>query len=80
MRFDSYLRGFEELTPALVRAYDQLMLQSFQGETPDQVIFSETGIFVGQSSHCHLAAIFLGEETRRLDPTEREFPQQQLKH
>ena len=78
--FDSYLTGFEELIPALVRAYDQADASNpFKAELADQVsILRDWDLRWSVESIATSLAIFFGEETRRLDATERELPQQQL--
>ena len=78
--FDSYLTGFEELIPALVRAYDQTDASNpLKGELTDQVnILRDWDLRWSVESIATSLAIFFGEETRRLDATERELPQQQL--
>ena len=78
--FDSYLSGFEELIPALVRAYDQADASNpFKAELADQVsILRDWDLRWSVESIATSLAIFFGEETRRLDATERELPQQQL--
>ena len=78
--FDSYLTGFEELIPALVRAYDQTDASNpLKAELTDQVnILRDWDLRWSVESIATSLAIFFGEETRRLDATERELPQQQL--
>ena len=78
--FDSYLTGFEELIPALVRAYDQADASNpLKAELADQVsILRDWDLRWSVESIATSLAIFFGEETRRLDATEREVPQQQL--
>ena len=78
--FDSYLTGFEELIPALVRAYDQTDASNpLKVELTDQVnILRDWDLRWSVESIATSLAIFFGEETRRLDATERELPQQQL--
>ena len=78
--FDSYLTVFEELIPALVRAYDQADASNpFKAELADQVsILRDWDLRWSVESIATSLAIFFGEETRRLDATERELPQQQL--
>ena len=78
--FDSYLTGFEELIPALVRAYDQADASNpLKAELADQVsILRDWDLRWSVESIPTSLAIFFGEETRRLDATEREVPQQLL--
>ena len=78
--FDTYLTGFEELIPALVRAYDQADASNpLKAELADQVsILRDWDLRWSVESIATSLAIFFGEETRRLDATEREVPQQQL--
>ena len=78
--FDTYLTGFEELIPALVRAYDQADASNpLKAELADQVsILRDWDLRWSVESIATSLAIFFGEETRRLDTTEREVPQQQL--
>ena len=78
--FDSYLTGFEELIPALIRAYDQTDASNpLKAELTDQVnILRDWDLRWSVESIATSLAIFFGEETRRLDATERELPQQQL--
>jgi len=78
--FDSYLTGFEELIPALVRAYDQADASNpLKAELADQVsILRDWDLRWSVESIPTSLAIFFGEETRRLDATERELPQQLL--
>ncbi len=78
--FDSYLTGFEELIPALVRAYDQADASNpLKAELADQVsILRNWDLRWSVESIPTSLAIFFGEETRRLDATELEVPQQQL--
>ena len=78
--FDTYLTGFEELIPALVRAYDQADASNpLKVELADQVsILRDWDLRWSVESIATSLAIFFGEETRRLDATEREVPQQQL--
>ena len=78
--FDSYLTGFEELIPALVRAYDQADASNpLKAELADQVsILRDWDLRWSVESIPTSLAIFFGEETRRLDATEREVSQQLL--
>jgi|TARA_B100001146_G_scaffold223438_1_gene238103 acyl-homoserine-lactone acylase len=78
--FDSYLTGFEELIPALVRAYDQADASNpLKAELADQVsILRDWDLRWSVESIPTSLAIFFGEETRRLDATEREMSQQLL--
>ena len=78
--FDSYLTGFEELIPALVRAYDQADASNpLKAELADQVnILRDWDLRWSVESIATSLAIFFGEETRRLDASEREVPQQLL--
>ena len=78
--FDSYLTGFEELIPALVRAYDQADASNpLKAELADQVsILRDWDLRWSVESIATSLAIFFGEETRRLDATEREVSQQLL--
>ena len=78
--FDTYLTGFEELIPALVRAYDQADASNpLKAELADQVsILRDWDLRWSVESIATSLAIFFGEETRRLDATQREVPQQQL--
>ncbi len=78
--FDSYLTGFEELIPALVRAYDQADASNpLKAELADQVsILRDWDLRWSVESISTSLAIFFGEETRRLDATEREVSQQLL--
>ena len=78
--FDTYLTGFEELIPALVRAYDQADASNpLKAELADQVsILRDWDLRWSVESIPTSLAIFFGEETRRLDATEREVPQQLL--
>ena len=78
--FDSYLSGFEELIPALVRAYDQADASNpLKAELADQVsILRDWDLRWSVESIPPSLAIFFGEDTRRLDATEREVSQQLL--
>ena len=78
--FDSYLTGFEELIPALVRAYDQAdASNSLKAELADQVgILRNWDLRWSVESIPTSLAIFFGEETRRLGSTERATPQELL--
>ena len=65
--FDSYLTGFEELIPALVRAYDQTAASNpLKAELTDQVnILRDWDLRWSVESIATSLAIFFGEETRR---------------
>ena len=78
--FDSYLTGFEELIPALVRAYDQADASNpLKAELADQVgILRNWDLRWSVESIPTSLAIFFGEETRRLGSTERATPQELL--
>ena len=78
--FDIYRTGFEELIPALVRAYDQADASNpLKAELADQVsILRDWDLRWSVESIPTSLAIFFGEETRRLDATEREMSQQLL--
>ena len=78
--FDSYLTGFEELIPALVRAYDQADASNpLKAELADQVsILRDWDLRWSVESIPTSLAIFFGEETRRLAATAREVSQQLL--
>ena len=78
--FDSYLTGFEELIPALLRAYDQADASNpLKAELADQVgILRNWDLRWSVESIPTSLAIFFGEETRRLGSTERATPQELL--
>ena len=78
--FDSYLAGFEELIPALVRSYDQADASNpLRAELAEQVgILRDWDLRWSVESVPTSLAIFFGEEARRLGSTERATPQELL--
>ena len=78
--FDSYLTGFEELIPALVRSYDQADASNpLRAELAEQVgILRDWDLRWSVESVPTSLAIFFGEEARRLGSTERATPQELL--
>jgi len=78
--FDSYLTGFEELIPALVRSYDQAAASDpLRAELAEQVgILRDWDLRWSVESIPTSLAIFFGEEARRLGATERATPQELL--
>ena len=78
--FDSYLTGFEELIPALLRSYDQADASDpLRAELAEQVgILRDWDLRWSVESVPTSLAIFFGEEARRLGSTERATPQELL--